>query len=71
MDSKDDIKRLDEFFSCVSDTIYSLQKRAELLEDPELQDGISNLRKQMAQLKEVCAVMQTEWLALNRRFKNS
>jgi hypothetical protein len=63
MDSKDTAK-LEEFFSCVSDTIYSLQKRAELLGDPELQDGISNLQKQIDRLKTACAAMQTEWLTL-------
>jgi hypothetical protein len=66
MDSNDTSK-LDELFFCVSDTVNSLQKRAEILEDPELKTGISNLRTQTARLKTACAEMQTEWTALKLR----
>jgi hypothetical protein len=68
MDSKP--AQLDELFSAVSDTINSLQKRIELLGDPELQTGISNLNEHMARLTITCAVMQTEWLALKNSSGN-
>jgi hypothetical protein len=68
MDSKD-IAELDVFFSDVDSTINSLQKRIELLGDPELMAGLSNLNSQMALLKTACAVMQTEWITLKLRHK--